>query len=311
MQAFFSIGEDQLCAVKESVLLHLYARLLKVIGHIPLLHLCYGGEDFSVWWNAFEVESAPAIAFVKDSGVKPVVVHGLVNNSEFLDLVEKNKQQGHSRAGNDTISWYCVILAGRLGPELNKMREKYCSYYIHSETSYDTCGPRRDLVDVPKLFIVRYKRNASEDVIKVDTKPKNIFNVFEDENMDPASQLVARYNGSDEISQRSKTLPSEDSDPIWSRGAQSIFSKSIGIKQRIYNNFSRIYDYLGDPRIGPILLLGALMSFGTIWLIRSQSTHPKASQPSQSNAKYGWAQDGAGGDGRGSEVVDGSGAVVD
>ncbi|KAJ6290594.1 hypothetical protein OIU78_026356 [Salix suchowensis] len=328
-------------------------------------------EDFSVWWNAFEVESAPAIAFVKDSGVKPVVVHGLINNSEFLDLVEKNKQQelpqlrsvtsmelgcdarGHSRAGNDTISWYCVILAGRLGPELNKMREivrriqerlsidsesseadkeqslvltgafkgkrltfawldgeaqeKYCSYYIHSETSYDTCGPRRDLVDVPKLFIVRYKRNASEDVIKVDTKPKNIFNVFEDENMDPASQLVARYNGSDEISQimqwmseiirdgdtrnlpfyRSKTpaLVPEDSDPIWSRGAQSIFSKSIGIKQRIFNNFSRIYDYLGDPRIGPILLLGALMSFGTIWLIRSQSTHPKASQPSQSNAK--------------------------
>lgn len=57
------------------------------------------------------------------------------------------------------------------------------------------------MVDVPKLFIVRYKRNASEDVIKVDTKPKNIFNVFEDENMDPASQLVARYNGSDEISQ--------------------------------------------------------------------------------------------------------------
>ena len=87
--------------------------------------------------------------------------------------------------------------------------------------------------------------------------------------------------------QRSKTpaLVPEDSDPIWSRGAQSIFSKSIGIKQRIYNNISRIYDYLGDPRIGPILLLGALMSFGTIWLIRSQSTHPKASQLSQSNAK--------------------------
>ncbi|KAG6743093.1 hypothetical protein POTOM_054039 [Populus tomentosa] len=376
-------------------------------------------QFFSSWIDIsiFEVESAPAIVFVKDSGVKPVVVHGMVNNSEFLALVEKNKQQelpqlrsatsmelgcdarGHSRAGNDTISWYCVILAGRLGPELNKMREimrriqerlsidsesseadeeqplaltgafkgkrltftwldgeaqeKYCSYYLHSETSYDTCGPRRDLIDVPKLFIVRYKRNASEDDIKVDTKPKNIFNVFEDEDVDPASQLVARYNGSDEISQimlwmseiirdgdtrnlpfyvshiifglgqrckaalfvtftskrgspllnvavncissviysgimRSKTpaLVPEDSEPIWSRGAQSIFSKSIGIKQRIYNNISRIYDYLGDPRIGPILLLGALMSFGTIWLIRSQSTHPtQASQLSQSNVK--------------------------
>lgn len=57
------------------------------------------------------------------------------------------------------------------------------------------------MIDVPKLFIVRYKRNASEDDIKVDTKPKNIFNVFEDVDVDPASQLVARYNGSDEISQ--------------------------------------------------------------------------------------------------------------
>lgn len=31
--------------------------------------------------------------------------------------------QGYSRAGNDTMIWYCVILAGRLGPELNEMRE--------------------------------------------------------------------------------------------------------------------------------------------------------------------------------------------
>ncbi|CAK7344467.1 unnamed protein product [Dovyalis caffra] len=435
--------------------------------------------------------------------------------------------RGHSRAGNDTVSWYCVILAGRLSPELNKMREwvgrgegiqerlsidselseadkeqssvladalkskrltfawldgeaqedaftggcmccravqwksapwvlcdginssaglgygvhnsasalkvivksnrfknfsspaiyfllnttvglysillpivlpdtplqlefkflwiqKYCSYYLHSETVYDTCGPRRDLNDVPKLFIVRYKRNASENDVKVETKPKNIFNMFEDENADTASQLVARYNGSDETPQlhndkvsiflvdlmsisgsspvfsahvetnmkfftvapygltvlewkeerereageivlinfvaivhlrsawckRSKTpdLVPEDSEPIWSRGAQSIFSKGIGIKQRIYNNINRIYDYLGDPRIGPILLLGALISSGTIWLIRSQSTHPShASQLSKSNTKvhgmfrYGLGQDGAGGDGSGSE----------
>lgn len=31
--------------------------------------------------------------------------------------------RGYSRAGNDTMVWYCVVLAGRLSPELEKMRE--------------------------------------------------------------------------------------------------------------------------------------------------------------------------------------------
>lgn len=31
--------------------------------------------------------------------------------------------RGYSRAGYDTMTWYCVILAGRLSLELNKMRE--------------------------------------------------------------------------------------------------------------------------------------------------------------------------------------------
>ena len=31
--------------------------------------------------------------------------------------------RGYSRAGYDTMTWYCVILAGRQSLELNKMRE--------------------------------------------------------------------------------------------------------------------------------------------------------------------------------------------
>jgi hypothetical protein len=31
--------------------------------------------------------------------------------------------RGYSRAGVDTTTWYCAILAGRAGPELDKMRE--------------------------------------------------------------------------------------------------------------------------------------------------------------------------------------------
>ncbi|CAL5441656.1 unnamed protein product [Camellia sinensis] len=88
----------------------------------------------------FGVESAPAIVFLKEHGVKPVVYNGPASNSWFVDIREQNKHQelpqlrsvtsmelgcharGYSCAGNETAIWYCVILAGRSSPELNKMR---------------------------------------------------------------------------------------------------------------------------------------------------------------------------------------------
>ncbi|KAM4107005.1 hypothetical protein ACB094_04G109500 [Castanea mollissima] len=329
-------------------------------------------EDSSFWWNGLGVESAPAIVFLKDPGLKPVVYHGSVNSSRFSTIMEQNKQQelpqlrsvtsmelgcdahGFSRAGVDTTTWYCAVLAGRLGPEFDKMREtmrrvqellsndgdlkeadkvesfspaaaalnsrrltfawldgeaqkKYCYFCLHSgnssESIYDTCGPRRDMADVPRIFIVRYKRNFTEENLKVETKPKGIWDTMKGDDVAPASQLVARYNGSDETLQiiewiskiikdgDSRDLPSfrtktpelvpEDADPIWVRGAQKVLSK-ITIKQRIHGIITGIYDRLGDPRNGPYLLLGALMSFGAIWLRRSRPTPPSQSnQPSQ------------------------------
>ncbi|GMQ10724.1 hypothetical protein CsSME_00053617 [Camellia sinensis var. sinensis] len=79
-------------------------------------------EESSFWWNVyvFGVESAPAILFLKEHGVKPVVYHGPANNSWFVDIMEQNKHQelpqlrsvtsmelgcdarGYSRAGNET-----------------------------------------------------------------------------------------------------------------------------------------------------------------------------------------------------------------
>ncbi|XP_028119686.1 uncharacterized protein LOC114317181 isoform X2 [Camellia sinensis] len=324
-------------------------------------------EESSFWWNVFGVESAPAIVFLKEHGVKPVVYHGPANNSWFVDIMEQHKHQelpqlrsvtsvelgcdarGYSRAGNETAIWYCVILAGRSSPELNKMRatvrriqealstvdkdqpsslaavalkekrltfswldgeaqQRYCFFHTQTENSYDTCGPRRDITDVPQLIIVRYKRNATEDSIKnEEKKPKNMLEAFLNDDVDPASQLVARYNGSEESSKiikwisqiiedgdsgelpffRAKTpaLVPEDADPIWSVGAKNILSKGTGMKQRIGSIMNGIHNRLGDPRIGPVLLLGALLSFGSIWLRRSQSTHPSQSnnqtQPSK------------------------------
>ncbi|EOY21913.1 hypothetical protein QUC31_007478 [Theobroma cacao] len=327
-------------------------------------------EEFSVWWTTFGVESAPAIVFLKDPGLKPLVYHGSVNDSWFLDVLEQNKQQvlpqlrsltskelgcdarGYSRAGRDTLTWYCAILAGRQGLELDSMREtmrrvqetlskssesnaaiedeqsitaavafknkrltfswldgeaqkNYCFFYLNTENGYETCGPRRVPTDVPQLFIIRYERNASEDAVKVEKAAKSIWE-FHQHEVDPAAQLSVTYNGSAEVSQiiqwisniikdgdtrnlpfyRVKTpeLVPEDTEPFWSRGQQSILSKSMGTKQKMQGIIIRLYDYLGDPRIGPALLLGSLMSFGSIWLMRSQQNRPvQSSQPSQAD----------------------------
>ncbi|XP_022736002.1 uncharacterized protein LOC111289319 isoform X2 [Durio zibethinus] len=327
-------------------------------------------EELSVWWTAFGVESVPAVVFLKDPGLKPLVYHGSVNDSWFLDVLEQNKQQelpqlrsltseelgcnarGYSHAGRDTMIWYCAILAGRMGPELDSMREtmrrvqetlsksgelnaasedqhsitaaialknkrltlswldgevqkNYCFFYLNMENSYETCGPRRVPTDLPRLFIVRYERNATEDTVKVEKKTKSIWE-FHQQEVDPAAQLSVTYNGSAEISQiiewisniikdgdsrklpfyRVKTpeLVPEDAEPFWSRGQQGILSKSLGAKAKIQGIMIRLYDYLGDPRIGPALLLGSLMSFGTIWLMRSQQNRAfQSSQPSQTD----------------------------
>lgn len=86
------------------------------------------------------------------------------------------------------------------------------------------------------------------------------------------------------LMQRTKTpdLVPEDADPIWIKSVQSITSPSA-VKQRFHGIVTRISDHIGDPRIGPILLLGALMTFGTIWLRRSQPAL-QSNPPSQPNS---------------------------
>lgn len=46
--------------------------------------------------------------------------------------------KGHSRAGFDTLVWYCVIVAGRPSSELSKMREVYFLFLIIISTT-KTC----------------------------------------------------------------------------------------------------------------------------------------------------------------------------
>ena len=78
--------------------------------------------------------------------------------------------------------------------------QNYCFFYLNTENSYETCGPRRVPTDVARLFIVRYERNATEDTAKVEKKAKSIWE-FHQQEVDPAAQLSVTYNGSAEISQ--------------------------------------------------------------------------------------------------------------
>ncbi|XP_031476419.1 uncharacterized protein LOC116248013 isoform X2 [Nymphaea colorata] len=225
-------------------------------------------EESSIWWNMFEVDFAPAVVFVRDPGVKPLVIHGVLNSSSFSKIMEQYKNQvlpqirninsmelgcdarGYSRAGNDTSTWYCVILAGRPSLELNNMRQtmrkiqdilseddlpevaglgrlsvspivvkayreqrltfawvdgeaqsKYCFFYLFSEHSYETCGPKRygDEEDVPRLFIVRYNRNSTSDDAQVEKYKGTMLSMFKEGEIGLASQLVARHNGSANI----------------------------------------------------------------------------------------------------------------
>ncbi|WVZ19086.1 hypothetical protein V8G54_006408 [Vigna mungo] len=333
-------------------------------------------EESSYWLGAFGVESAPAIVFLKDPGVKPVVHHGSVNNSFFLNLIENNKQQelrqlrsvtsmelgcdphGYSRAGYDTMIWYCAIVVGRPSLELNRMRETmyrvqetfskysqvdassenqslvpavdafkrrrltfawldgekqkdYCQFYLGQAGTDHTCGQRRSATDIPRLFVIRYLRNNSAVDLRTEQKSKWKSSLVQDliSDSDLAGQFVAGYKGEDDVSQithwlaniisdgdsrdlpfftlRTPELVPDDTEPIWSVAAQNIPLENL--KQRILGSLSGLSLYREDPRVGPFLLLGALISLGTIWLRRSQQVHPSvpnqssSNQPSESN----------------------------
>lgn len=73
-------------------------------------------------------------------------------------------------------------------------------------------------------------------------------------------------------------LVPEDVDPIWSTGTEKILSSGKGIMRRIISLTTGFSDLLCDPRCGPFLLLGALMSFGGVWMRRSQAANLIESQ---------------------------------
>ncbi|XP_078160635.1 DNAJ heat shock N-terminal domain-containing protein [Carex rostrata] len=135
---------------------------LEYSNYVAFANILWTEEDSQFWWNSLRVESAPAFVLLKGSVTDPAVYHGLPNRSELIKLIEDHRRReipqlrsdtatqlgcdakGHSRAGFDTLVWYCVIVAGRPSSELSKMRE-----LMHSTreklTGYDGAGQIENL----------------------------------------------------------------------------------------------------------------------------------------------------------------------
>lgn len=57
------------------------------------------------------------------------------------------------------------------------------------------------MVDVARLFIVRYEMHAKDEKVDTTKQGNNIFLAWHQSESDPVSTLVAKYNGSTEISE--------------------------------------------------------------------------------------------------------------
>lgn len=83
--------------------------------------------------------------------------------------------------------------------------------------------------------------------------------------------------------QRAKTpeLVPESAEPM-----RSGVPKTVKATQKLLSIWNIIKDYLTDPRMGPTLLLGALLSAGNVWWARSRSTQPPVptNQPSSNQS---------------------------
>ncbi|VAH43484.1 unnamed protein product [Triticum turgidum subsp. durum] len=243
--------------------------------------------------------------------------------------------RGHSRAGKEIMIWYCVIAAGRPGVELSKKRqilrkaqdqllsaagesatgnlenlvEKICAFYLATDY-HGACGPRgfEDDNDKPEVFIVRFQRNATYEALKADKK-NNLIETLQGQDTPDASQLVARYNGPDEILEINKwvsqiikdgdtreipyftskvpDLVPEETNKEWLSGTKGIRSAGKSLKERVQNSGFSFRDYLTDPRIGPALLMLACISWGTIWFksIQSAQKTPKDEAPKDKTNK--------------------------
>ncbi|EFJ14621.1 hypothetical protein SELMODRAFT_423325 [Selaginella moellendorffii] len=89
-------------------------------------------EEASILKSRFGLELAPAVVFIKDPGVQPITVNcvtpswKLWKNIKFmLQSITASKlgcdPADFSAAGKDVETWYCIVVAGRPGFQLDQL----------------------------------------------------------------------------------------------------------------------------------------------------------------------------------------------
>ncbi|EFJ04973.1 hypothetical protein SELMODRAFT_431930 [Selaginella moellendorffii] len=137
-------------------------------------------EEASILKSRFGLELAPAVVFIKDPGVQPITVYGssffcyLLNCNLMCMLLFLPQLQSitasklgcdpadFSAAGKDVETWYCIVVAGRPGFQLDQLCSKFCYYCLPSEPVHKTCRPRQYQVqDVARILMIRFRRDPT------------------------------------------------------------------------------------------------------------------------------------------------------
>ncbi|EFJ05973.1 hypothetical protein SELMODRAFT_431095 [Selaginella moellendorffii] len=91
-------------------------------------------EEASILKSRFGLELAPAVVFIKDPGVQPITVYGknllfgsfeMISFTLRLQSITASKLEcdpaDFSAAGKDVETWYCIVVAGRPGFQLDQL----------------------------------------------------------------------------------------------------------------------------------------------------------------------------------------------
>ncbi|KAJ0751199.1 hypothetical protein Hdeb2414_s0687g00935731 [Helianthus debilis subsp. tardiflorus] len=149
------------------------------------------GNDTTVWYCAVVVGRLSAELHKMRETMRSI--QEILSNGGDVDQLDNEMATSASVALKEkrlTFAWVD-----------GEVQKRFCMFYVNVEDSHDTCGPRRDITDVPRLFLVRYKRNDTEVNRKNEENSMNMFASMASRDVDPTSQLVALYKGLNEIPQ--------------------------------------------------------------------------------------------------------------
>eukprot|EP00249_Psilotum_nudum_P021768 c28236_g1_i1 orf=101-2203(+) len=234
------------------------------------------GKEITTWYCVI-VAGRPGFELSQMRSVLRGVQDSLRN-----EALEKEHRGGHFQSLSVAASTFIAkrLTLAWLDGETQK---DVCYFYLHSDTVYETCGRKQyqEMNDVPQIFIVRYRRDRSAEERVLLGKKKHFSSIWnkvlqDDEGL--ASQIVARYNGSNELPEitswisdmitegdlkdllhykkKAPDLVPEDPNPSWLQNAQHYVSRTTeGLFERRTRAMHVLLDYMKEPKFISVIVL--------------------------------------------------------